>query len=59
MALTMTSYDACTAAGWGPVPRGLAGGCFASGKIFPGFVIYSVNAENILHYSYSVNYSKM
>ena len=33
MALTTTSYDACTAAGRGLVPRGLAGGCFASGKI--------------------------
>ena len=33
MALTTTSYDACTAAGRGPVPRGTAGGCFASGNI--------------------------
>ena len=29
----MTSYDACTAAGRGLVSQGMAGGCFASGKI--------------------------
>ena len=46
MALTMTSYDACTAAGWGPVPRGLAGGCFASGKILLADVLYWTHDES-------------
>ena len=32
MGPTMTSCDACTAAGRALVPRGMAGGCFASAK---------------------------
>ena len=39
MGPTMTSCDACTAAGRALVPRGMAGGCFASVNILLKFLV--------------------